>query len=154
MRLRRLNPPRRGASMAEAALTITAFLMLSLGAIDLGVAVFQQHVLSNAARQGVRAAIVHGSLAQSGWNGGPWGPSTYGPVAATSSDPKAQAVAKYLGGMDASTVQVTFTWPDNSNVSEKRVQVSLTKTWSPLLLFIFGNPSYTLSASSEMPISH
>ena len=91
MLLRRQNSPRRGTTLPEMALTITALLMLALGAIDLGMAVFRQNVLSHAARQGVRQAAVHGRLARSGWKGGPWGPNadtnyTYGPVAATDAD--------------------------------------------------------------------
>jgi hypothetical protein len=152
--LRRHNTPRRGTTLPEAALTLTVFLTLILGTLDLGLAVFRQNVLSHAARQGARKAAVHGSLAKSGWNGGPWGPTTYGPKAATDSDVKAQAVAAALAGMDASAVQVTFEWPDNSNVSEKRVRVTVTTTWQPIFLFIFGNQTTTLSASSTMPIAH
>jgi hypothetical protein len=141
-------------SLVEASMVITVLLTLVIGAIDLGVAVFRQHVLTQAARQGVRQAIVHGKLAPTGWKGGPWGPTTYGPVAATDSDPKAQAVASYLGGMDPSAVQVTMTWPDSSNAVEKRVQVTLTNTWTPLLGFIFGNQSVTLTGAAKMQIAH
>jgi hypothetical protein len=133
---------------------VTVFLILALGAVDLGVAVLRQHVLAEAARQGVRQAIVHGERAPAGWKGGPWGPSTYGPIAATDSDAKAQAIAPYLGGMDPAAVQVTVTWPDGSNAVEKRVRVTLTTTWTPMLGFIVGNPSVTLTGSSTMQIAH
>jgi TadE-like protein len=153
MRLRSHNR-RTGGTTVETVLTTTAFLALVLGAVDLGVAVFRQHVLSEAARMGVRQAIVHGPNAPSGWNGGPWGSSTYGPVAANASDPKAQAVCPYLTGMDPANVNVTVSWPDNSNAVEKRVQVSVTTTWKPVMGFVFGNNSVTLSASSTMQIAH
>jgi hypothetical protein len=135
-------------------MVMTAFLTLVLGAIDLGTAVFRQHVLTQAARQGARAAIVHGSLAPASWKGGPWGTTTYGPVAASTSSPQAQAVASYLGGMNPADVQVTMTWLDSSNVAESRVTVTLTTTWTPLMGFIFGSPSTTLTGASTMQIAH
>jgi hypothetical protein len=128
--------------------------MLCLGTIDLGMAVFRLHILSQAARQGARQAIVHGSLARSGWQGGPWGPTTYGPLPATSSDPQMQAVASSLVGVDPAQAQITVEWPDGSNAPGKRVTVTVTTTWSPLMVFIFGNQTTTLSASSTMPIAH
>ena len=45
MRLRHRNESRRGTTLLEASLTITALLMLILGAIDLGAAVSRQQVL-------------------------------------------------------------------------------------------------------------
>jgi hypothetical protein len=111
-------------------------------------------VLTEAARQGARQAIVHGERATPGWKGGPWGPSTYGPTAATDSDSKAQAIAPYLGAMDPAAVQVTVAWPDGSNAVGKRVQVTLTTSWTPMLGFIFGSPSLTLTGSSQMRIAH
>jgi hypothetical protein len=154
MRLRWANPKRKGVSLVETALVITAFLVLTLGAVDLGVLVLRQHILSEAARQGVRQAIVHGEGAPAGWKGGPWGPASYGPVPATDSDAKAQALAPYLGGMDPAAVQVTITWPDGSNAVGKRVQVTLATTWTPLVGFLFGNSSVTLTGSSQMRIAH
>jgi Flp pilus assembly protein TadG len=154
MLLRPSYPRRKAATMVETALVFTAFMMLIVGSIDLGVAVFRYHVLSDAARIGVRKAIVHGSNASSSWNGGPWGTTTYGPKAANDSDVKAQAIAPYLVGMDTSKVNVTISWPDGSNAPEKKVTVTLSTTWTPILGFIFGSPTYTLSASSTMLIAH
>jgi Flp pilus assembly protein TadG len=140
--------------MVEAALIVTVFLALVTGTIDLAVGVFRQHVLTHAARQGVRQAIVHGELAPSSWKGGKWGPTTYGPVAANDSNPKAQAIAPYLAGMDPANVQVTMTWPDGNNEVESRVTVTLTTTWTPVMGFVFGSRTVTLSASSTMRIAH
>jgi len=145
-------------TLPETALVIMAMLMLALGTIDLGVGLFHWHVLSNAAREGVRRAAVHGRWAGQGlqtpgsWV--PWGPSTYGPQPATDSDVKAQAVALFLTGLNPSTVNVTYEWPDNSNDVEKQVRVTLSTTWHPTLLFFFGNRPITLSASSTMSIAH
>src|SRR5947208_10210823 len=156
MQTRYAKRRRSGSSTVESALILTVLLMLLVGAFDLGMGVFHQHILSEAARQGARAAIVHGSLARSGWNGGPWGPTTYGgsTTYCNDSDIKAQTIAPFLAGLDPSTVTVKYEWPDNSNAAEKRVRVTLTTTWTPIMGFILGNNTYTVSASSMMPIAH
>jgi hypothetical protein len=138
--------------MVETALIVVALVSLLLGMVDLSVGIFHQHVLSQAARQGVRKAIVHG--ATPGNLMGAWGPTTYGPMPANDSDPKAQAIAPFLVGLNPSQVNVTYTWPDASNAVEKRVQVSLSTNWTPVLGFVFGSSPITLTASSEMPIAH
>ena len=154
MRLSCRKRDRRGATTVETAIVILPFLIITLGMIDLGIAVFRHHVISQAARQGVRSAIVHGSLAVSGWNGGKWGPAAFGPVAATSTDPKAQAVAPYLSGLDPNETNITMQWLDGSNLPEKRVRVIVTTTWTPAITFIFGGLTRTFSASATMPIAH
>ena len=153
MRLSCRNRDRRGATTVETAIVLLPFLTIVLGMLDLGTAVFRHHVVSQAARQGVRKAIVHGSHAPSGWNGGEWGTATYGPVAATDADPKAQAIAPYLSGLDPSATNITMEWPDGSNATEKRVRVTVTTTWTPVVTFIFGGLTRTLSASATMPIA-
>jgi Flp pilus assembly protein TadG len=161
MRLSPRNRARRGLTLVETALTTTAFLMLVLGTIDLATAVFQYHILSNAARQGARTAAVHGSLANPSWNGGPWGPPSsypssnpYTVTASTSSDQIASAVRPALAGMDPAQVTVVIQWVDSSNVAEKRVKVTVSTTWQPMMFFVFGNTTINLSASSMMPIAH
>ena len=65
---------RRGAAMVEAAIILPVFLLLIFGMIDVGMGVFRNNLLSEAARHGARQAIVHGAFAPTGWDGGPWGP--------------------------------------------------------------------------------
>lgn len=140
--------------MVEAAIIIPVFLALVLGMFDVGIGVFHQYVLSQAARQGVRRAIVHGSLARASWNGGSWGTTTYGPTAATASDPRAQAVAQSLPGLDPAQVNLQIDWIDGSNKAEKRVRVTVSTSWTPLTSYIVGGTPITLSATSTMPIAH
>src|SRR4051812_48740135 len=141
--LRRSNPRRRrGASMVEAVITTTALTTLMLGMVDMGVGIFRMHILSEAARQGARQAAVHGAEADpnpphSGRLGS-WGPTTVGPLAGNSGDSKVAGMLPYLSGLDLSTVNVTFQWPDNNNNIESRVQVTVTTTWSPMLTSLFG----------------
>ena len=51
----------RGQSMVEFALVLPVLLMLVFGFLDLGRAVYSQSVVANAAREGARAAVIHGS---------------------------------------------------------------------------------------------
>jgi Flp pilus assembly protein TadG len=152
-------------TLLETAIVVSAFLGLVIGALDLGTAVFRWHVLSQAARQSVRQAIVHGQYAPSGWNGGPWTPASggypgstpYTVTASNSTDTIAGVVRQYLTGVDPSQVTVKVEWvdgnPPNNNV-ESRVRVTLSTTWQPMMAFPFGSPSVPLSASSMMPIAH
>jgi Flp pilus assembly protein TadG len=149
MRQRLRDRARRGAALVEAAVVLGLFFAIVLGMIDLGTAVFRYHLTCQASRQGARLAIVHGALAQT-----QWGPSTYGPVAANDSSAIAQAIAPYLSGMDPSKATITVQWPDGDNWPGSRAEVTVTTTYQPMMTFLFGSPSWTLSATSTMPIAH
>ena len=151
MRLRPENRKRRGTSLVETSLVIVVFLTVILGTLDLCLGVFRNNTLSQAARQLARQAVVHGSLSSS-----PWGPTAYGPVAANDSGAITTALQPYLVGMDPADVTVTVTWPDGGNAPDQgcRVQVALSTPYRPTMTFLFGNPTYTLTATSTMPIAH
>jgi Flp pilus assembly protein TadG len=151
MRLRPAWRKRRGTTLPEAALVTTVFLTLCLGMLDLSLGIFHYNTLSQAARQLSRQAAVHGSYSSS-----PWGTTTYGPVAASDTGTIASTVRSYLVGMDPSAVTVTVSWPDSSNAPDQdsRVQVTLSTSYTPMLTFIFGSPSLTLSATSTVRIAH
>jgi hypothetical protein len=148
---------RRGGILVESVLTIMVYVTLSLGTVDLGLAVFQDHIVSEAARQGARLATVHGSLAPSGWNGGVWGPTAYS-GAGNSTDAIASAMrsAGLLAGLDASNVTISVQWPTGSNIAQcgDTVQVKVSTTWTPVLGLVFGSSPLTLTATSIMPIAH
>ena len=156
-RVRRLcrRPNRRGATLIETAITILIFLTLVLGMLDLGIAVFRHQMLSHAARQLARQAIVHGELAD---RLGEWGPATFSgaandsnPITSDLSD--GQSLADYLVGLDPASVTVLVEWLQG-NALESPVRVTLTSPYQPIVTFIFGNPTITLSAVSEMQIAH
>ncbi len=133
---------------------IIALLTIVFGMIDLGSGAFRYNMVCHAARQGARLAIVHGSLAKSGYQGGPWGPATFGPVALNDSSAQATAMSTRVGGLDLSQAQMTITWPDGSNDAENRVRVTVTYPYRPIMTFIFGSPTITLTATSTMTIAH
>jgi hypothetical protein len=156
---------RRGATLVETAIVITLFLTLVLGMIDLGMGVFLQHMVSEAARQGVRQSIVHGSLAPSGWNGGAWDPTQSIDVVATDTGVPIVASLRngplgeledpgFLTGLDLGETRIQVTWPDATNSTESRMRVTVSAPYRPMMTFIFGNPTITLSATATMPIAH
>jgi Flp pilus assembly protein TadG len=152
MRLRSKVRVRRGAALVELSFVLMVFLTLVLGMLDLGIGVFEYNIVSQVARAGARKAIIHGSMAPAAM--GTWGPTTYGPVAATDTNPIAQAIAASLPGLDPSKVTIEVEWLDSNNQPEKRVRVTVTYPFQPMMTFIFGSPTLTLSAVSEMPIAH
>ena len=149
---RAVRPDRRGSTAIEMAVVLMIFLTMVLGMIDLAIGVFRFNVLSQAARQGVRQAIVHGAMAD---RLGSWGPGAYSGTAADGS-PIAQAIQPILAGFDLTEVTITAEWLDGGNkVSEDhRVRVNVSTPYQPMMTFIFGNPTFTLEASSTMAIAH
>ncbi len=168
MRPRSKRANRRGAALVEAALVTSAFLALALGTVDLGTAVFQNHMVSEASRQGARIASVHGSLAPPGWNGGPWLTAYSGTGSSTEDIPTAIRSAGALTGLNPSNVTISVSWPTGGNSAQNgdTVQVTVSTTWTPVYsypilvssgyIYIFGSPPqpHTLSATSIMPIAH
>jgi hypothetical protein len=136
--------------MAEAAIVITAFLIIIAGVIDLGMALFYREMLSEAARHGARQAIVHGSKAPAAM--GVWGPTTYSGAASDSHD-IADAIRTHLAVLNPSSVNITVEWIDGGNEEEQRVRVTLDYTYQPMTTLVFQS-TFPLRASSTMPIAH
>jgi hypothetical protein len=143
---------RRGVAMVEMALVLPMFLMLVLGMMDLGIAVYRHHLLSHAARQGVREAIVHGGLAD---RLVPWGPAPVAPLLADSSGhPILDSMIPTLQGLNLSEVTVSVDWPEGTNDFNKRVHVTVSTPYRPFFTWIFGGLTIPLQAESTMPIAH
>lgn len=142
---------RRGATLVETAVVLSVFLLLILGTLDLGIATFRYNTLSQAARQGVRQAVVHGALAEPALS--EWGPNTYTGTAADGSE-QAQAVFPLLAGFRRSDVTIRVEWIDGGNNIQQRVRYSLSTPYRPIVSSFFSQGSYTLRAASTMPITH
>ena len=135
---------RRGASAVEASIILIVFLMLVLGLLDLGIGVLRYHMASEAARIGARQAIVHGSKAD---QLGSWDSSSAASNITSAITPLLQAGGVAAGDITVD-VQVTNNAPGNP------VTVTVTIAYRPTMTFIFGNPTFNLSASSRMYIAH
>jgi hypothetical protein len=138
--------------MVETAITLIAFLTLVLGTLDLGIGVLRHHMLAHATRHLARQAAVHGNLAT---ELGTWGPGAYSGTAA-GSGPIPATVAPLIYGVDPADVSIQVTWIDGGNDQrdDDRVRVVLSAPYRPIITFIFGNPTFTLSATSVTAIAH
>jgi Flp pilus assembly protein TadG len=162
---------RRGAALVEAAVMSSLFLSLVFGMLDLGGALFRKHITCEAARQGARAAIVHGYFSSRNSTMDSWGPTPpYYPVltsrslyassasytvqADSASDELALTIRPYLAGLDPSTVTIQIQWPDGNNDLGNRVSVTVRTSYQTITLFSFSNLPITLVASSTMTIAH
>src|ERR1043165_3110367 len=146
--VRRGRGSRRGATMLEAAIVLPVFILLVFTMIDLGLGFFHYNMLPQAARHGVRQAIVHGKFAPPSWNGGPWGPATIDTTADASGVPIVDAVKPRLVNCDLSKTHIKVEWLDGSNDVEKNVRVTVTSTYQPIFAsFIGGNIDLTGSAT-------
>ena len=150
---------RRGASVLEMSIVLSVFLVTTFGMFDLGIAVFRYHVLSNAACQGARRAIVHGTLASVE---GTWGPTTINQFASSSGtaypiiNGSHDGIAKMLVGCDLSKTTINVQWLDstgsaNGNSVGNRVQVTVSSAYTPVSFFLTAG---TLTAASTMQIAY
>jgi Flp pilus assembly protein TadG len=148
---RRRADSRRGATAVEAAIVLPVFLLIVLGALDLGIAVFHDNTLSAAARRGARQAIVHGALAAP--QAISWGPTSYAGTAADASA-IAQAIRPSLFTFDPSQVQINVDWLDGGNQPDQRVRVTLTYQERSVVPGFFGHAPISFQAVSTMRILH
>jgi Flp pilus assembly protein TadG len=157
--------------LVEAAVTISLFLTMVFGMLDLGIALFRKHVVTEAARQGARNAIIHGYFAPNNSTMNAWGktPSYYPALTSQSlypypfysvradntSDELASTIRPYLPGLDPSTVQIQIQWPDGNNDTGNRVTVTVTPVpYQHIIPFIFNYSTIDISGSSTMTILH
>ncbi len=133
----------RGQSTVEFALVLLPFLLLVMGAFDLGRAVFYAHMLSNAAREGARVGVVAGR---------------------TPAEICARAKASLLlpdvpvsAGCDvAGSLTVAVPQRGTAGSATDPVRVTLSYTFqpvTPLIAQIVGN-AFTLRASSTMYVEN
>ena len=137
--------------MVEMAVVLSVFLMIILGTFDLGIATYRFNTISQAARQGARQAIVHGSLAPPAMAA--WGPATYDGKADDGSV-YAQAVSPMLVGFPPNDVAIKVEWLDGGNGIQQRVRFTVSTTYRPILTSVFSSSTYPQSAASTMPIAH
>lgn len=107
-----------GQALVEFALVAPLFFLLLFAIIDFGRYVYYVQIVNNAAREGTRYAIVHGSDGL---------PPTGPPDDPSGSAVKA-VVRHYLIGIvgDSSVLTIDPTWPDGSNGRNNAVTVVIT----------------------------
>jgi Flp pilus assembly protein TadG len=141
----------------EFGIVALTFIYLVLGIIDMGIAVMQYNSVAEAARAGARCAIVHGNTAQGDalW---PRKTTTWGPTSVTTTgndgSETSNAVRPYFGGMDATKVTITLSWPNGTNAQDDPVTCKVSTTYAPMTTAIFGNMTINLSSTSTMRIAY
>ena len=144
---------RVGVTSVEFSLVAMVFLTAVFGMLELSIAVFQYHAVSQAARHGARLAIVRGELATAL---GKWDPSVLGNTHSallSADDPISNLIRPYTAGISPDQTTVTITWPDATNKLESLVQVQVVTVHQPFVTFLFSS-SWTLTGRSTMPIAH
>jgi Flp pilus assembly protein TadG len=111
---RRRQDQRRGSTIIEFSLAFTAFIMLLMGLMEFGRAVWTFSTLSHAVSQAARFATLHGSG---------------NPVMVNGNDATATAISNLVKansiGLDPSQVSVNTVWsPNNDRGSEFTVTAS------------------------------
>lgn len=125
----------RGTVVVEFGLAFLVFLAAIYGIMEFGRIVASYNILSGAAREGARYAVVHGSA-----SGSP----------ASASDIQT-VVRNWAIGLDANSVAVTTTWnPGNGPGGKVNVQATYTVTPFTGLILTSG---ISLQSSSQMSIS-
>jgi Flp pilus assembly protein TadG len=155
----RLHSPacrRRGATLAETAITYSLFLLLTLGVVIVALAVYDYQQVGALAREGARWASVHGGQYQ----------QDTGNTMATANSVYTNAIYPKAAGLNASStagqgaLTCTVSWTNASemptyndasgNVVTNQVTVTVTYQWTPPLYL----GALTLSSTSVMPMQY
>lgn len=131
----------RGATLVEMALVSLILFALLIGIVEMGRVAWAREVITSAAREGARYAIVHGAGSNN-----PSGPGE--------NDAAVEArVRKHCYGLQPSAVTVTSSWPLGRNDARSTVKVEVRYLFTSAAGALIGRRTIPLIASSEMLIS-
>ncbi|MDB5308375.1 MAG: TadE family protein [Gemmataceae bacterium] len=149
MRLSR-GKGRSGVTTVEMAIVGPIALILIIGIMDIGLAVWSYNNISEAVREGGRYAQIHGSKYAAWAATQPAGTTpASGPAA---NDANVDKVVRSYSFVSQSNLTVTSSWPNGDNHPNSPVTIDATYTYSPTL--IFGLGTLTLKTSSTMYINY
>ena len=147
---RQARPRMRGQTLVEFALVAPIFFLILFSIIDFGRYVYTVQILNNAAREGARYAIVHGSAGI---------PSSGDPApGTTSSDPTGANVKAVVRRNAVAVVNstaslvITPVWPDG-NGRGKTVTVSVSYPFKTLIPIV-PLPPITVTGESTLVINN
>ena len=134
----------RGQALVEFTLVAPLFFLLLFAIIDFGRYVYYVQVINNAAREGARYAIVHGSEGI---------PSTGPPDDPSGAAVKA-VVRNHLIGVigNGTDITITPTWPDGQNTRDSTVTVTVTYQFRSLIPLV-PLPAITVEGGSTLVIN-
>jgi len=131
-----------GSILIEFALSVWTLLLLTFLIFEFCMTVYTYSVLGDAAREGIRYAVVHGTD-----NSSCSGPST-------GCDSTGSAVTAVVNGYaavsfhDTSGMTVTPSWPDGSSTPSSRVKVTINYPYIPYL-YLPGFNAPTMNVTAE-----
>jgi Flp pilus assembly protein TadG len=137
----------RGTSIAEFAICFTASMLLIMGIVDFGRAMYTYHLISDAARMGTRYAIVRGSSCT----------ASGCPATATSVQTYVRGLAPELA---SASITVNTTWATTSNCNSSpatsagcQVTVQVTYPFKFAAVPLLPSLAMSISSTSKMIIS-
>ena len=136
-----------GQSTVEFALTILITLVVLFGAIEMIIMIYTYNILAEAAKEGVRYAIVHGTGLKAANCSGPGGGGVICNDAAGANVKAAVNNYTRLSFHDNTAMTVTPTYPDSYSVAPSRVRVTVSYVYQPFLQL--GWPTMTVNAAAE-----
>jgi len=142
----RLAPDEGGNALLEFSLSVWTLLLMTFLIFEFCMMVYTYSVLGDAAREGVRYAIVHGTD-----NSSCSGPSSG--CGDTSGSNVTAVVNSYaaVSFHDTSGMTVTPSWPDGTSTPASRVVVTITYPYIPYLdLGVFNVPTMTVVAEGRI----
>jgi len=154
---------RRGQVIVEFALSLLLVLVVVFGIVEIGRLMLTYSALANAARTGVRYAVVHGGQRRCGTGGcdadGPSGPSANPPnviavvqgILTAANLPIATGSSCPAG---AGSLDIQVSYPDGQNTVGDRIQVTACYGYVPILPVIpFISPIH-LSSTTQGTVSY
>lgn len=136
-----------GSSLVEFALVAFLLIMVLLSVVEMSRFILVYTTMADAARAGVRYAMVHGGDLTSGAST----PDTGKTTCSTGCSGITTVVQNYAnaGLIGGASVNTTVTYPDSTNVAGARVQVAVQWTYVPLVAYFVPSLTQTLSSTSE-----
>lgn len=144
MRRNRQRPA--GQALVEFALVAPLFFLLLFAIIDFGRYVYYVQILNNAAREGARYAIVHGS--SDGLD--PTGPGSPDP---TGEDVKAVVRNYAIGVIGGGALDIQPSWPDGTNDRSQTVSVRVIYQFRSVFPVV-PLPPVTIEGASTLVINN
>jgi Flp pilus assembly protein TadG len=140
---KRKRNERRGAAALEAAAVYPVAMLLLIGTIVVGIAVFRYEQLQSLAREGARYASVHGPTYASEQN------SSY-----ASSSTVLTYIETMTAGLQQNNLSCTVTWAPNppTTTTPATVTVQLSYSWVPE--GFLPQQAVALTATSTMPVTY
>jgi Flp pilus assembly protein TadG len=150
----RKNRNQRGATLIEFSLTLLTVLFVLFLLIEFALWIYCYNVMADAAKAGVRYAIVHGSALSASVQSGPSTcTSPCSPDCATNVTNVVTEVRKWASFSAYSTASMTVNvcYLDGTNVAPARVKVTVSNPVVPFFN-IFSTPPVTATAQGRIVI--